>query len=581
LDLFRSADRARHVAGWRRALDTFLRKIGPTWPATPIRRAVQTGSLVLYLWLFFVVSWPYAARFSSRVLPDKEWLPAEAFLWVDPLVGLSTAIAARAWNVALVGMGVILAASWVLPRGFCGYLCPLGTLIDLVDFIVDKGAGLANKLRGCALLPLTRPPGTLSPAPSGGEGRGEGDCLVKPHRSRREVRSAHGWTNVRFYVLAAVLAAAVGGVLFSGFVAAIPVLTRGLLFSFGNLQLGLAKNWGMVPPYSATVWLSLALFLGVFLLGLFGPRFWCRYLCPSGALLSLFGFVRRFKRQVDDRCIGCGKCLSACPFDAVAPDFSSRTLNCAFCQTCGGVCPTGAIHFVPLRTHTPVGKSEVTLARPLTRRAMLGAVAIGTASACAVRWTGTGQARPIRPPGSLAEDQFLDLCIRCGQCLKVCPGPVLQAAGLEHGLEALWTPVAIFPHAGCHQDCNFCTQVCPTGAIRPLTVVEKRHFRMGLAVVDLKACLPHRGELDCRFCYEECTAAGYRAIEMRPVRLATGPVPEGTFSPEEIEQMGQIQAPFVNADACVGCGLCEYRCQAVWVSQQQRLQRSAIMVRAS
>ncbi|HOY60200.1 MAG TPA: hypothetical protein PK640_18930 [Verrucomicrobiota bacterium] len=104
---------------------------------------------------------------------------------------------------------------------------------------------------------------------------------------------------------------------------------------------------------------------------------------------------------------------------------------------------------------------------------------------------------------------------------------------------------------------------------------------MGLAVVDSKVCLPHRGELDCRLCFEECLTAGYRAIEMRPSRLATGPVPEGTFSPEEVEQMGQIQAPFVNSDACVGCGLCEYRCQAVWVSQQRRLQRSAIVVRGA
>lgn len=539
LDLFRSAGRARHEAGWHRALDTFLRKLGPTWQATPIRRAVQTGCLLLYLWLFLVVSWPYAARFSSQVLPDKEWLPAEIFLWLDPLVGLSTALAARAWNVALIGMAVILATSLVLPRGFCGYLCPLGTVIDLFDVFLRR-------------------------------------CLPT-----RKARSAHGWTNVRFYVLAAVLAAGLGGVLLSGFVAAIPVLTRGLLFSFGYLQLGLAKNWGMVPPYSAAAWLSLALFFGVFLLSLLGPRFWCQYVCPSGALLSLFGWVGRFKRQVDDHCIACGKCLSACPFDAVEPDFGSRTLDCAFCQTCAGVCPTDAIHFVPRLPRAPGGKAEVTLARGLTRRAMFGSVAVGAASAGLLRWTATGQARPIRPPGSLPEAEFLDLCIRCEQCLKVCPGPVLQAAGMEHGFEAMWTPVAIFPHAGCHQDCNFCTQVCPTGAIRPLTVAEKRRFRMGLAVVDAQACFPHRGELDCRLCFEECTAAGYRAIEMRPIRLATGPVPEGAFSPEQIEQMGQIQAPFVKADACVGCGLCEYRCQAVWVGQQHRLQRSAIVVRAS
>jgi NAD-dependent dihydropyrimidine dehydrogenase PreA subunit len=75
-------------------------------------------------------------------------------------------------------------------------------------------------------------------------------------------------------------------------------------------------------------------------------------------------------------------------------------------------------------------------------------------------------------------------------------------------------------------------------------------------------------------------AAGYRAIEMRPIKLATGQVPEGAFSPEEIEQMSRILAPFVKTDACVGCGLCEYRCHSAWVGQQKLLRRSAVNVKA-
>ena len=92
--------------------------------------------------------------------------------------------------------------------------------------------------------------------------------------------------------------------------------------------------------------------------------------------------------------------------------------------------------------------------------------------------------RPLRPPGSVPEAEFLDLCIRCGECFKVCPGPVLHPAGLESGWEALWTPVVVPSHAGCHQDCNFCTQVCPTHAIRPLSLQEKRKTSIGLAVIN-------------------------------------------------------------------------------------------------
>jgi ferredoxin len=255
-----------------------------------------------------------------------------------------------------------------------------------------------------------------------------------------------------------VLVAALGGVLLSGFVAAIPVLTRGLLFSAGNVQLGLAKNWGLVPPITGAVWLSLALFVGVFCLSLLGPRFWCRHVCPSGALLSLPSWLRLSKRQTSNRCTACGNCIAVCPFDAIEPDFSTRMLNCTFCQTCGGI--------------------------------------------------------------------------------------------------------------------------CPTGAIRPLSLADKRRFVIGLAVVDTALCLPHRGERDCQFCLDECNAAGYRAIEMRPIKLATGSVPEGAFSPDEIEQMGRILAPYVKADACVGCGLCEYRCHSAWVGQQKLLPRSAVIVKA-
>lgn len=537
-NIFRSVRRERQRTGKRQLLAKALRRLGVSWEAAPARRVIQAVCLLLYCDLFFRVCWPYTALASGHVVELQEWVPVELFLWLDPLVGLSTAIAARLWSVAIIGMAVVLGLGVVMPRAFCGYICPLGTLIDAFDFLVGKRIHLFKSLRITA------------------------------------------WSNFRFYLLAGVLAASLAGVLVTGFVAAIPVLTRGLLFSASNVQLGLARNWGMVPPLSAAIWLSLGLFMAVFLPGLLAPRFWCRYICPSGALLSLPGLLRTNTRQVSsDLCIGCGKCVEACPFDAIQPDFGTRTLNCTFCQTCGGVCPTEAISFVPASNKTPTHVAGVRLAQPVNRRVMLGSVAAGVISAFAVHSSAASSRRPIRPPGSVAEAHFLDLCIRCEQCLKVCPGPVLQPAGLEYGFEALWTPVAVFPHAGCHQNCNLCTEACPTGAIEPLSLARKRKTVMGRALIDTGSCLPHRGEQDCRLCADECDAAGYRAIEMRPIQLPTGPVPEGAFSPEEIEQMGQILAPFVDADACVGCGLCEYRCHSVWVGRQKVLSRSAVAVK--
>jgi ferredoxin len=538
LNLFRSARRAKQNSGWRKTLDAGFRMLGLSWQAAPVRRLLQALCLGLYFYLFFYVCWPYTRLFVSQAQSIHSWLPVEAFLWIDPLVGLSTAIAARMWNVALLGMAGILFIGLVFPRAFCGYLCPLGSLIDLTDFLIWKR------------LPRMTCPQVLR------------------------------WSNLRFGLLVLVLAAALSGILLSGFVAAIPILTRGVLFSAGNLQLGFAKNWGMVPPFTGAVWFSLALFSGVFLLGLLGPRFWCRYVCPSGALLSLPSLLARSKRRVHERCTTCGTCLKVCSFNAIQPDLSTHALSCTFCQTCGGVCPVEAIDFALITGSNPNAKEGSTWGQPLTRRALLSSAAGGAAAALLTRTGPASATRAIRPPGSVSEEQFLDLCIRCEQCLKICPGPVLQAAGLDYGFEALWTPVAVFSHAGCHQDCNFCTQVCPTGAITPLALAEKRHSVIGLAVIDSHTCLPHRGERDCQLCFDECNAAGYRAIEMRPIQLATGPIPEGIFSPEQIEQMGRILAPFVKADACVGCGLCEYRCHSAWVSQQQVLKRSAVVVKA-
>jgi len=505
--------------------------------AVSARRLVQVALLGAYVWLFFWAAFPPAHVFDPSSLSRAEWLPVESFLWLDPLAGPSAALAGRVLLAGLLGAGATMVLCLLAPRAFCGYVCPLGTLIDGFDWLIGRRA------------------------------------------RRLHLSQARRWEAARFAVLAAVLVAALLGVLLSGFVAPIPLLTRGLLLTAGRAQGGAAKGWSSLAPADGAVYVSGAVFAGVLAAGVLGRRFWCRCLCPAGGLLSMLWPLRLIERRVDDTCVACGRCAEACAFDAIGEAYATRPGACTSCRECSRVCPTASIHFVS-RLSSPVQPARRGLPRP-GRRGLLVAAASGVTAAVASRVglsAGPGETPPLRPPGSVPEEQFLDLCVRCGLCMQVCPGPVLHPAGLEAGLEGLWTPVVVPSRAGCHPDCTFCTQVCPTGAIRPLSAAQKRHARIGLARVDRAACLAHTGRQDCRLCYEECAAAGYDAIEMRTIRLELGDIPEGTFSEMELEEMSRIDAPFVRADACVGCGLCEYRCHARFVRGDKLLRRSAIVV---
>jgi ferredoxin len=302
-------------------------------------------------------------------------------------------------------------------------------------------------------------------------------------------------------------------------------------------------------------------------------------------VFSLGNLFRVSERKVESSCINCNKCVEICPFDAIKPDFTTRTSVCTLCQTCGGVCPTQAIKFVERwnRVELKVENDPPTHETALGRRGFLSlavgaaaAVTGGVGAAIATKSLAFGDESDalVRPPGSVPETQFLDQCIRCGECFQACPNNVLHPQGFERGLEGLWAPKVVADWAGCESSCNACGQVCPTGAIRALPLAEKKVARMGLAIVDAATCLPLAGKEACQLCVDECLRAGYDAIEFRRVHTEVDPA---TDSP--IDGSGFL-APVVLDEKCVGCGLCQTRCYGINVAHKRLLAESAIVVEA-
>ncbi|MGD0499029.1 MAG: 4Fe-4S dicluster domain-containing protein [Bryobacteraceae bacterium] len=154
----------------------------------------------------------------------------------------------------------------------------------------------------------------------------------------------------------------------------------------------------------------------------------------------------------------------------------------------------------------------------------------------------------VRPPGALGEDDFLARCIRCGECMKVCPTNAIHPTMFEAGLEGMWTPILKMTIGYCEYECTLCSQVCPSGAIRPLKVAEKQKIRIGLAYFDRNRCLPYAYARTCIVC-EECCPTPKKAIWLEEVQV-----------PALSGRGVAVKQPHVDPDLCIGCGICANKC---------------------
>ena len=477
------------------------------------QRIIQTITLTAFLVLLAAAGFP---------LPG--YLPLDGFLRMDPVAGAVASLSARHLLAAFWPALAIVVLTAVLGRFFCGYICPMGTTIDAVG-------GAAGRRRR---------------------------QVAAPAVWRR-------WGAVKYLLLAFFLGSAALGVSLVFMASPLALITR----FYGNLIMpvfaaamdGLLRVAAEMPGLRrmdalltlavpvhrfAYPWFLALFFLGVFAASRLAPRFWCRYLCPAGAVLALCSRRPVIRRRVSDACIDCGQCQRQCPMDAIDAGDPRLTAHdeCITCQHCVAVCPVSAVDFAPgTGPDAPRGVST-------GRRRLLGAGISGAAAALVSLMgfhhlhgrEGPGRILPpelIRPPGSVPVDAFLARCLRCGECLTACPTNTLQPLGLSIGVTGLFSPVLTPRRGPCEPGCNVCGWVCPTGAIRPLPLREKTWAKIGTANILRYKCLAWEYNRRCLVCDEVCP---YDAVEL-------------------IREKGlSVGVPVVHEARCAGCGLCEHHC---------------------
>jgi polyferredoxin len=552
---------AAHL-GHRLAKLRVPRKIpGSGLPPRPIivrlvwaRRLAQAGFLALFAWLLLETTFRGSfARESERVrLP----YPVEGFLLADPFVGLMTLLSTHAVYRGLAWSIAVVALTLVLGRVFCGWICPFGTLHHFFGWIFPS-----RYLEGRRRIDQN-----------------------KTHAVRQRVK---------YYLLYALLGAAVAGSAVGGVfdpicisvraigLAVLPAaqyVTGAAAGSLGATNVGALQGgadavsdfladtvWQSRQFYFHETWLVGSLLVALLFLNRFVPRFWCRVLCPLGALLGVLSRFALFGMEKDHaKCTDCDLCLVHCQgADSPQGGVKWRQDECHMCFNCEAACPEDVIKFRWLPGLRSATRTPDTVRRTAVASAAAGVAAIPLARAADVLDQNYDE-RVIRPPGAVEEREFLERCIRCAECMKVCPNNALHPAFFEAGVEGLWTPILIARIGYCEHSCVLCGDVCPTGAIQKITEEQKlgigqKPISIGTAFFDHGRCLPWSMATPCIVCEEFCPTSP------KAIWVEDGDVPKREAVHREAGGQPamtsvRVQRPHVDPSLCIGCGACEKVC---------------------
>jgi MauM/NapG family ferredoxin protein len=494
-----------------------------------IRKTVQVIMLTAFLTLLFV--------FQHKNVPNEI---ADIFFRFDPLVAIGAMLASRSFIPGMLPALAILSLTIVFGRVWCGWICPMGTISDF--FSLRKKRTKKQKPR----ISLNRETDThlrrikyvffiviLVAAVFGNLTLFVADPIALITR----FYSATLVPVVNTIVTGATTAAYKQGI-FTDAIDAIEGAIRGNILP---VRTGIIEAGSIIG----------IVFLSVILLNLIAARFFCRYVCPLGGMLSLLSGYSLFKRKVADKCSSCSGCEEACPMGIIDQEdgYSSDPKECIACFKCLADCRNKCTDFSA--TFEP-GKKQPYDPGKREFLGSIGIAAIGTALLAADGRKLFADDYLLRPPGSLEEAKFLSQCVRCSKCINVCPTSGLVPSLNEAGWAGLWAP-RLLPRSGyCDFGCNACGRVCPTGAIANLELESKRKAVIGKAYIDRSKCIAWSNNDPCAVCVEFCPVRpkAIQVIEQKQIDPRTGePV--------------VVPLPYILKENCIGCGTCENGCPVI------------------
>ena len=453
-----------------------------------------------------------------------------AHAWLGWMAKVQFLPAVLALNFGVVA--ILLVLTLLFGRVYCSVICPLGVMQDIISWIHGK--------------------------------------TKKKNRFRFSYSPAINW--LRYGVLALFIVALVAG-LHSLVALVAPYSAYGRIAS--NLlapvyQLGnnffawIAERAGSYAFYSTEVWIrsgatfavAAATFAVVAVLAWKHGRTWCNTICPVGSVLGLFSRFSVFAPVIDtEKCRNCGLCGKQCKSSCInMKEHEIDYSRCVACMDCIETCKEGAIHYAcrygkkgsPSPAQGNVDKSK---------RAFLVSSAIATTAVAAKaqemkvdgglaeieRATKPERQTRIVPAGSLSLKNFADHCTACQLCVSVCPNQVLRPST---SLMTLMQPEMSYERGYCRPECTKCSDVCPAGAIRPISVEEKSSTQIGHAVVCLDNCVVNTDEVSCGNCARHCPVGAISMVRKNP------------------DDPKSLRIPVVNEERCIGCGACENLCPA-------------------